>query len=110
MLLLTLFAALALGLAALGVYSVVAYSVSHGMRELGIRAALGATPGRILSFVVGQTMAVAAVGIVAGIAGALVATRWLRAMLFGVDARDPVTSGLPAVRGARVDAAAVMRD
>jgi ABC-type lipoprotein release transport system permease subunit len=125
MLLLTLFAALALGLAALGVYSVVAYSVSQGMRELGIRVALGATPKRILSFVVGQTMAVAAIGIAAGIGAALVATRWLHAMLFGIDARDPATflsvvgllalvallaSGLPAARGARVDAAAVMRE
>ena len=125
MLLLTLFAALALGLAALGVYSVVAYLVSQGMRELGIRVALGATPRQILSLVVGQTMTVAAVGIAGGIGGALVATRWLRSMLFGVDPSDPATflaviallggialaaSGLPAARGARVDASAVIRE
>ena len=124
-LLLTLFAALALGLAAIGVYGVMAYLVSQGTRELGIRIALGATPGRILWLVVWQAMAVAALGAVAGIAGAFVLTRFMRTLLFGIDPTDPVTfvsvamlltaialaaSGFPARRAARVDPIVALRD
>jgi predicted permease len=124
MLLLTLFAALALGLAAIGTYGVMAYLVSQRTRELGIRLALGATPGRILRMVVGQGMFVATVGGVVGIAGALAMTRLVRTLLFGVESTDPTTfvsvivllaavalvaSGLPARRAARVDPVAVLR-
>ena len=124
MLLLTLFAALALGLAAIGTYGVMAYLVSQGTRELGIRIALGATPSRILWMVVGQGMFVATVGAIAGVAGAFAMTRLVRTLLFGVESTDPVTfasviallaavslvaSGLPARRAARVDPVAVLR-
>jgi predicted permease len=124
MLLLTLFAALALGLAAIGIYGVMAYLVSQGARELAIRVALGATPQRILMLVVGQGMMVAVAGIIAGAAGAAMVTRFMRTLLFGVEATDPLTficvatllagiatvaSGLPARRAARVDPVVVLR-
>ena len=124
MLLLTLFATLALGLAAIGIYGVMAYLVSQGTRELAIRMALGATPQRILMLVVGQGMMVAVVGIMAGAAGAAMVTRFMRTLLFGVEATDPLTfvcvatllagtaivaSGLPARRAARVDPVVVLR-
>ena len=91
MLLLTLFAALALGLAAIGIYGVIAYLVSQGARELGIRLALGATPRDLLLLVVRQGMSVAVIGRSLGLAGAFVLTRFMRALLFGVQAGDPVT-------------------
>jgi predicted permease len=124
MLLLTLFAALALGLAAIGIYGVMAYLVGQGARELAIRVALGATPQRILMLVVGQGMMVAVAGIIAGAAGAAMVTRFMRTLLFGVEATDPLTficvatllagiatvaSGLPARRAARVDPVVVLR-
>ena len=118
MLLLTLFACVALGLAAIGVYGVIAYLVSQGTREVGIRMALGATPKEILLLVVRQGMMVAVVGVVAGLLGALVATRFMSSLLFGVSATDPMTftgiavllgltallaSYVPARRAARID-------
>ena len=124
MLLLTLFAGVALGLAAIGTYGVMAYVVSQGTRELGIRIALGATPRRILWMVVRQGMFVAGAGALLGIAGAFAMTRLVRTLLFGVGSTDPTTfatviallaavvlvaSGLPARRAARVDPVAVLR-
>jgi predicted permease len=118
MLLLTLFACLALGLAALGVYGVMAYLVSQGSRELGIRMALGATPGGILAMVVRHGLAVALTGIVVGLAAAFALTRLMRTLLFGTEAADPLTfaaialllgaialvaSYVPARRAARID-------
>ena len=118
MLLLTLFAALALGLSAIGVYGVIAYLVSQGTRELGIRMALGATPAGILRLIVGHGMGIAAVGVCAGLMGALALTRFMRNLLFGVAPLDPATfvavavmltavalaaSYLPARRAARID-------
>ncbi len=118
MLLLTLFAGVALGLAAIGVYGVIAYLVSQGTREVGIRMALGATPKEILLLVVRQGMTVAIVGVVAGLAGALVAARFMTSLLYGVSATDPMTftsiavllcltallaSYVPARRAARID-------
>ncbi len=91
MLLLTLFAGLALGLAAIGIYGVMAYLVSQGTRELGIRLALGAAPRDLLLLVVRQGMTVAATGMVLGLAGAFALTRFMRALLFGVHASDPMT-------------------
>jgi predicted permease len=118
MLLLTLFAGLALGLAAVGVYGVMAYLVSQGSRELGIRMALGATPRRILMMVVRQGLVVAAVGVGIGLIGAFGLTRLMRRLLFGTEATDPLTftaialllaaialvaSLVPALRAARID-------
>jgi len=91
MLLLALFAVLALGLAAIGVYGVMSYLVSQGTRELGIRLALGAAPGDVLMLVVRQGMFVALAGMALGLAGSFVVTRYMRALLFGVDANDPGT-------------------
>ncbi len=91
MVLLGLFAAIALGLASLGIYGVMAYLVAQGMRELGIRLALGATPRQIRRLVVGGGMSVAAAGIALGLIGAWMASGVMRALLFEVDARDPIT-------------------
>src|SRR5512145_23776 len=91
MMMLTLFAVLALGLAAIGIYGVMAYLVTQGTRELGIRVALGATPRDLLMLVIKQGMSVAVIGMVLGLLGALVLTRFMRALLFGVQASDPVT-------------------
>jgi len=118
MLLLALFAALALGLAAVGIYGVIAYLVSQGTREIGIRMALGATPRRIQTLIVTQGLVLAVVGVTLGLAGALVMTRFMRTLLFGVGATDSLTFGaialaltvvalvaswLPARRAARID-------
>jgi predicted permease len=91
MLLLTLFAVLALCLAAIGIYGVMAGLVSQGTRELGIRLALGASPRDVLMMVVRQGMTVALVGLLLGAAGAFALTRFMRALLFGVHATDPAT-------------------
>ena len=91
MLLLTLFAALALGLASIGTYGVLAYLVSQGTREIGIRLALGATPRRILVLIVRHGMSVALAGVALGVAGAFLLTRFMRTLLFGVTASDPLT-------------------
>jgi putative ABC transport system permease protein len=91
MLLLTLLAAVALALAAIGVYGVMSYLVSQGTRELGIRLALGAAPRDVLRLVVRQGMLVASAGMAIGFVGALVGTRYMSALLFGVAAADPLT-------------------
>ncbi len=118
MLLLTLFAALALGLAAVGIYGVIAYLVAQGARDLGIRLALGATPRGILMLIVGHGLTVALTGVAGGLAGAFVLTRFMRNLLFGVGAADPATfvlvslllltvalvaSYVPARRAAQID-------
>jgi predicted lysophospholipase L1 biosynthesis ABC-type transport system permease subunit len=117
-LLLTIFALLALVVAAVGTYGVMAYLVGQGTREIGIRMALGAGRGRVLGMVVGQGARLAALGVGAGLAGALALSRYLSALLFGVSARDPLTfvtvpallflvaltaCYVPARRAARVD-------
>jgi ABC-type antimicrobial peptide transport system permease subunit len=118
MLLLTVFACVALGLAAIGVYGVIAYLVSQGTREVGIRMALGATPREILLLVVRQGLTVAVVGVAAGLVGAWAVTRFMESLLFGISSRDPLTfaviaallgltallaSYVPARRAARID-------
>jgi predicted permease len=103
MLLLSLFAGLALTLGTIGTYGVMAYQVSQGTRELGIRLALGATPGRLLGFVLREGMAVALAGVATGLAAALALTRAMRSLLFGVAAADPVV--LVAVPGLLLTAA-----
>jgi predicted permease len=118
MLLLSLFAGLGLGLATLGVYGVLAYLVSQGTREIGIRIALGATPRGIVISIVRHGMTLAVVGVGLGLAGAVAVARVMRRLLFQIDAVDPATfvgaallltfialiaSFIPARRAAHID-------
>jgi putative ABC transport system permease protein len=91
MLLLSAFSGLALLLAAIGIYSVLAYSVRRRMREIGVRMALGAQRGDILRMILGQGTRLALTGTAIGIAVALGLTRLIASQLFGVTATDPVT-------------------
>jgi putative ABC transport system permease protein len=90
MMLLVVFASLALLLASLGVYSVMAYSVTQRSAEIGIRMALGAGAGEVQKMVIGQGMKLAGVGLAIGLAGALALTRLMEALLFEVRASDPM--------------------
>jgi putative ABC transport system permease protein len=85
------FAALALLLAAIGLYGIIAYGVAQRTRELGVRIALGATPGNILALVFAQSAKLVGAGIVVGLLTAGAATHLLRAMLFQTTAIDPAT-------------------
>ena len=91
MLLLAAFSGLALLLAAIGIYSVLAYSVRRRMREIGVRMALGAQRGDILRMILGQGTRLAFIGTGIGIAVAFGLTRLMASQLFGVTATDPVT-------------------
>jgi predicted permease len=118
MLLLGFFASIALVLAAIGIYGVMAFLVNQGTRELGIRIALGASHRNILSLVVRQGMVLAVSGVIAGLAAAFLLTRLMRSLLFGVEVTDPITfvgislllvmitllaCYIPAQRAARID-------
>ena len=122
--LLTLFAALALGLATLGTYGVISYAVAQRRQEIGIRIALGASRADVLKLVVGQGIAMGAAGSLLGLVVAFAATRLLSSMLYNVAPTDPATlaiivvvllvsvllaSWLPARRAARVPAMLAMR-
>jgi ABC-type lipoprotein release transport system permease subunit len=124
MLLLSIFAAVASGLAALGIYGVIAFLVTQGTREMGIRMALGATPRGIGMLVVRHGLVIAAAALCLGVAAAFAATRVMRSFLFGVSAGDPLTylavclfvaatavaaSYIPARRAARLDPMRAMR-
>jgi putative ABC transport system permease protein len=122
--LLGIFAALAMLLAGIGIYAVMAYSVSQRSREIGIRIALGATLWDIHGMVIGMCMRVCAWGLGAGLLIALGVTRFLRSLLFGISATDVTTfassalllagaavlaSYIPARRAAKVDPVVALR-
>ncbi len=91
MVLLEVFGAVALLMTAIGVYGVISYSVSERTREIGIRAALGATSRDIVRLIVGGGLSVVSAGLGAGVLVALAATQFLDASLYQVGARDPIT-------------------
>ncbi|HEY2830324.1 MAG TPA: ABC transporter permease [Thermoanaerobaculia bacterium] len=91
LLLVGLFAAVALGLAALGIYGVIAFSVARRTQEIGIRMALGAQPGDVLRLIIGEAARMAGIGIAIGIAVSLSVTRLMSSLLFDVRATDPWT-------------------
>jgi predicted lysophospholipase L1 biosynthesis ABC-type transport system permease subunit len=118
------FAALAVALAATGLYGAMSYMVSRRRREIGIRAALGATQGDLLRLVFKSGMAVTAAGVAAGLVSAVFATRAVRPLLFGIGPLDPVSftatpvllllvalvaCAVPARRAAIVDPAEALR-
>jgi len=91
-----LFAAVALALALVGLYGVLAYYVAQHQREIGVRMALGASARDVLSMVLGRGLALTALGLAAGLTGALLAGRVLSALLYETTATDPLTFGLVA--------------
>jgi len=118
------FAAFALLLASLGIYAVISYSVSQRQLEIGIRMALGASPATVRRLVLRETLRLAAVGVALGIVGALVLTRMVASLLYGVTPTDPLTFGavvtvltavaalagyLPAARAARIEPMSALR-
>jgi predicted lysophospholipase L1 biosynthesis ABC-type transport system permease subunit len=123
--LLSIFAGAALVLAAIGIYGVMSYLVRLRTQELGIRVALGAPVRTLVANVVGGALRLAVIGVVIGLVAALVVTRWLGSLLFGVGATDPLTfatiavvlvvvaavaSLVPARRAARADPSIALRD
>jgi ABC-type antimicrobial peptide transport system permease subunit len=125
MVLMTSFGALAVFLAMIGIYGVMAYSVRQRTPEIGLRMALGASSRQVLLMVGRQGLSLVAIGLAGGIAAALLLTRALQAWLYGVPATDPLTFFLipllifaaagcaclvPALQAARVDPAIAIRD
>jgi putative ABC transport system permease protein len=122
--LLALFGAIALVLAAVGLYGVLSYSVTARTREMGIRLAQGAQPHDLLALVVGQGMRLTVIGLFVGVAAAFALTRLIEQLLFGVSATDPSTFAgvplllagvalaacwIPARRATRMDPVAALR-
>jgi putative ABC transport system permease protein len=124
LILLALFAGLAMFLAALGLYAVMSYVVAQRTAEIGIRMALGAQPAQVLRLVQRQGMLLVLTGLALGIGGGLLLTRWMASMLFHVQPADPLAliagsatlvavcwlaSYFPARRAARVDPLIALR-
>jgi predicted permease len=122
--LLGVFAGLALLLSGAGIYGVMSYAVAQRRREMGIRLAIGARPRNVVALVLGDAARVAAVGLVVGLGAAAALTKLLAAMLYGIGRHDPITFGgvallvallalvasaVPALRAARVDPLLAMR-
>jgi putative ABC transport system permease protein len=125
MLLLAVFAGIALTLAVVGIYGVTSYWVVHRTQEIGIRVALGARSADVLFLIVGRGMALALTGILLGLAGAVGLTRLMSGLLFGIGATDPLTFTsvavilaatalaaccIPALRATRVDPVSSLRN
>jgi putative ABC transport system permease protein len=91
------FAVVALVLALLGIFGVLSYHVGRRTQEVGIRAALGASRAELVAMMLSAALRLAIVGLGAGLVAALLATRWLSTLLFGVSAFDPLTSGAVAL-------------
>jgi putative ABC transport system permease protein len=123
-LLVALFGGIALLLAAIGIYGVISFSVSRRTQEIGVRMALGATPGSLRRLVIGESAKLALFGLAAGIPVALISTHFLSTVLFAVTPTDPLTfisvavlltlvavvaAYLPAQRAMRVDPMAALR-
>ena len=120
----TSFGFLGLVLAAIGIYGVLAFSVSQRLREIGIRSAMGAQPGQLRGLVLSSGLRLTASGLAIGLVGALVLTKFLSSQLYQVSPRDPVallialaclaviallSSYIPARRAAKVDPATSLR-
>lgn len=118
------FAVAALGLAAIGLYGVMALYVSGRQREFGVRAAIGAAPGRLVAHVLREGATLAVLGLLIGAAAAMVAMRWVRSLLYDVSPNDPIVfavlattllvvavaaCGVPAARAARSDPSTPLR-
>jgi putative ABC transport system permease protein len=125
MLLMTIFAGIALALAMIGIYGVISYSVTQATQEIGIRMALGARPGDVLGMVFRYAGVLLGAGLLIGLAGALAAGKLISTQLFDVKPTDPLTfaavaaalvitgavaSAVPAVRATRVDPLIALRD
>ena len=118
-LLLTTFASLALILASVGIYGVMAYSVSQRVHEIGIRVALGAQSSDVIKLVIGRGIMLVLAGVAIGLGGALALTRVMTSLLYGVSATDPMTfavvpvallaSYIPARRATKVDPMIALR-
>ncbi len=123
--LLLIFALLALVLAAVGIYGVMSYGVSQRTHEIGVRMAIGASPGSVMKLILGEGLRLVALGVAIGVAGAFALTRALSSLLYGVGAADPLTfvavpvilafialaaCAIPARRAMRVDPMLALRE